>query len=49
MVDASLLAFAANEEDDKVTVRFIAAKVKGRTDKSDIGFEVRDHGGSVGY
>ena len=28
MVDASLLAFAADEEDDKVTLRFVAAKVK---------------------
>ena len=28
MVDASLLAYAADEEDDEVTVRFIAAKVK---------------------
>ena len=28
MVDVSLLAFAADEEDDKVTLRFIAAKVK---------------------
>ena len=28
MVDASLLAYAADKEDDEVTVRFIAAKVK---------------------
>ena len=28
MVDASLLAYAADEEDDEVTVWFIAAKVK---------------------
>ena len=28
MVDVSLLAYAADEKDDEVTVRFIAAKVK---------------------
>ena len=34
MVDASLLAYAADEEDDEVTVRFIAAKVKVASTKA---------------
>ena len=52
MVDASLLAYAAvsyarhKYEDDEVTVIY-CSESKGRTYRSDVGSEVRAHGGSV--
>ena len=53
MVDASLLAYAAvsyvrhKYEDGEVTVIY-CSESKGRTYKSDIGSEIRAHGGSIG-
>ena len=53
MVDAPLLAYAAvsyvrhKYEDDEVTVIY-CSESKGRTYKSDVGSEVRAHGGIVG-